>query len=78
LTSFIEKAARHHYRSFGIALFPDEAEGPDSLIRAADEALYQAKGAGRDCIIIKTTDRFSPTRRGRRQVPAGRVRSVLG
>jgi len=38
--------------SLGVALFPDHAEDADALMRAADEALYQAKGAGRDRVVI--------------------------
>ena len=34
--------------SIGVAVFPQNADGPASLIRAADEALYAAKNAGRD------------------------------
>src|SRR6185503_5116585 len=34
--------------SFGIAEFPTHGSAGDSLIRAADQALYEAKGAGRD------------------------------
>jgi diguanylate cyclase (GGDEF)-like protein len=44
--------------SLGIALFPEHAEDPDSLLRASDEALYEAKSAGRDRIVI------SPPRQG--------------
>ncbi len=40
--------------SFGVALFPDNADGPDSVLRAADEALYAAKSAGRDRIVVST------------------------
>jgi diguanylate cyclase (GGDEF)-like protein len=40
--------------SFGIALYPDNGEDTDSLLRAADEALYAAKGAGRDRIVVST------------------------
>jgi diguanylate cyclase (GGDEF)-like protein len=39
--------------SFGIALFPDHADDPDALLRAADEALYAAKGAGRNRVLIQ-------------------------
>jgi diguanylate cyclase (GGDEF)-like protein len=39
--------------SFGIALFPDHADEPDALLRAADEALYAAKGAGRNRVMIQ-------------------------
>jgi len=42
--------------SFGVALFPDHAADPESLLRAADEALYGAKGSGR-VVISETTAR---------------------
>jgi diguanylate cyclase (GGDEF)-like protein len=35
--------------SIGIALFPGDGDTPDDLLRAAESALTQAKGAGRDC-----------------------------
>jgi diguanylate cyclase (GGDEF)-like protein len=38
--------------SMGLALFPDHAAGPEALIRVADEALYEAKRAGRDRVIV--------------------------
>jgi len=38
--------------SLGIALFPDHAKDTDSLLRAADEALYAAKGAGRNRLMV--------------------------
>jgi diguanylate cyclase (GGDEF)-like protein len=38
--------------SFGVALFPDHAHEPELLLRAADEALYAAKGAGRDRVML--------------------------
>ena len=41
--------------SFGVALFPDHAEDADALMRAADEALYQAKGGGRDRVVMAGT-----------------------
>jgi two-component system, cell cycle response regulator len=34
--------------SIGVAVFPTHAEGAVALVRAADEALYSAKGRGRD------------------------------
>ncbi len=36
--------------SIGLALYPDDAEGHDALISAADNALYRAKEAGRNCV----------------------------
>jgi len=38
--------------SLGVAMFPDHAEEANALMRAADEALYEAKGAGRDCVVV--------------------------
>lgn len=43
--------------SFGVALFPDHADGAQSLIHAADEALFAAKGAGRDRVIVTGSTR---------------------
>ncbi len=38
--------------SIGVACFPEHGESGPDLIRAADTALYQAKGAGRNQLII--------------------------
>ena len=34
--------------SIGLASFPEDADGPETLIEAADRALYRAKGQGRN------------------------------
>ena len=38
--------------SLGVALFPDSATEPAALLQAADQALYQAKGRGRDQVRV--------------------------
>ena len=38
--------------SLGVALFPDHGDTPESLVQAADAALYQAKKAGRDRVVV--------------------------
>jgi PleD family two-component response regulator len=41
--------------SIGIAsLFPTSESIPDTLIAAADRALYRAKAQGRNCVILST------------------------
>jgi diguanylate cyclase (GGDEF)-like protein len=37
--------------SFGVAAFPDAAT-PAALFAAADEALYRAKSAGKNCVVV--------------------------
>jgi diguanylate cyclase (GGDEF)-like protein len=38
--------------SVGVAGFPDaRLDGPDALMRSADDALYQAKSSGRNCVV---------------------------
>jgi diguanylate cyclase (GGDEF)-like protein len=38
--------------SVGVAAFPDDGNDAASLVRAADAALYRAKDAGRNCVVI--------------------------
>jgi diguanylate cyclase (GGDEF)-like protein len=40
--------------SVGVATYPDNADDPDSLFQAADEALLAAKAAGRDTVVVST------------------------
>ncbi len=38
--------------SIGAALYPDHAHTADGLIKCADTALYAAKAAGRNCVVL--------------------------
>jgi diguanylate cyclase (GGDEF)-like protein len=40
--------------SGGVATWPGDGEDVDSLLRSADEALYQAKRAGRNRVLAHT------------------------
>ncbi len=40
--------------SIGVAMFPEDADTQDSLVSAADAALYGAKAAGRNCVRATT------------------------
>ncbi len=37
--------------SLGIAMLPEQGANGDAILRAADDALYEAKEAGRDCVV---------------------------
>jgi diguanylate cyclase (GGDEF)-like protein len=37
--------------SIGIACFPEAARTPQELLRLADEAMYRAKGSGKDTFV---------------------------
>ncbi|HEX2980128.1 MAG TPA: histidine kinase N-terminal 7TM domain-containing protein [Anaerolineaceae bacterium] len=41
--------------SIGVAVFPEHGSTVDEVICAADEALYQAKAAGRNRVMVKST-----------------------
>ena len=51
--------------SLGVALFPDNADGPDAVLNAADAALYAAKGAGRDRTMVSTARPVPPPAAGK-------------
>ncbi len=45
--------------SIGAAIFPDHGEDKDSLLRAADRALYKAKDAGRNRVELAVPERVA-------------------
>jgi diguanylate cyclase (GGDEF)-like protein/PAS domain S-box-containing protein len=49
--------------SVGVAVFPEHGKTPEELLESADRALYRAKHAGRDCVVLAS---LSPP-----QIPSG-------
>jgi diguanylate cyclase (GGDEF)-like protein len=43
--------------SFGVATYPQDCDSRVELLRAADIAMYAAKGAGRNCVRVFGVDR---------------------
>ncbi|NTU75953.1 MAG: GGDEF domain-containing protein, partial [Anaerolineaceae bacterium] len=52
LTTVYEGQALHITISAGVAAFPLHTTEPGTLIRLTDAALYKAKDAGRNCVVI--------------------------
>ena len=48
--------------SLGVAVFPEDGTTPEELLRAADQALYRAKGQGRDCVAVAHAPESEKTR----------------
>ena len=48
--------------SLGITLFPSDEEDPDTLLRHADQAMYQAKQSGKNCFRLFNTAQDRSTR----------------
>ena len=61
--------------SIGISLYPDHGQVPTELLKQADTAMYQAKGAGR-CTFIRYDDSMDVANRRRAQL-TGALRKVL-
>ncbi len=51
--------------SIGVAEYPDDGETVEAVIASADQVLYRAKEAGRNCVVLTRADPSSPrARRG--------------
>lgn len=57
--------------SFGVAVFPDHAQNTDDLLRAADVALYAAKGEGRNRVVVGPSGGGEPRKRRAGAGPGG-------
>jgi diguanylate cyclase (GGDEF)-like protein len=51
-----EQPLGHLSVSIGVSSFPDDAVESETLIRAADQALYRAKHEGRNCVILASAN----------------------
>jgi diguanylate cyclase (GGDEF)-like protein len=59
----VESAELHVSASVGISLFPRDAADADELLRHADTAMYQAKGAGRGSLTLYSPEDQDPLER---------------
>lgn len=63
--------------SLGLAAFPDdEIDSPKDLIRFADRALYRAKGAGKNRVIVGSSKKLGPAG-GDEQLSTAERRSII-
>jgi len=61
--------------SIGVTLFPHDNEDPDTLLRHADQAMYRAKQAGKNCFQVFDAEQDRHTRSRRDHV--NRIRQAL-
>lgn len=52
----LKEGTVHTSASIGITLFPDDSEAVESLLKNADQAMYQAKNSGRNCFRFFDTE----------------------
>jgi diguanylate cyclase len=48
--------------SIGVALSPDHGDSLDDVLRAADDAMYQAKRAGRNTVRVAPAPAWLPAK----------------
>jgi diguanylate cyclase (GGDEF)-like protein len=71
--SYAGKSLGRITASFGIAVFPEDAQNTDELLRVADVALYAAKGAGRNRVIVSQGRRGNAGPAQERRAGAGPI-----
>jgi diguanylate cyclase (GGDEF)-like protein len=54
--------------SVGVAAYPEHGLTSESLLQAADEALYRAKAEGRDRVVVSSTERVEASESGTKQL----------
>jgi diguanylate cyclase (GGDEF)-like protein len=57
---YLEQDLPHVTVSVGIATFPEAGASPQSVLRAADMALYRAKAAGRNRVAVAEVQDDAP------------------
>lgn len=62
--------------SIGVAVYPDHASDPEGLLRASDEAMYEAKRGGRDTYRLASSHADVVTQR-RQELAAGLEQGLL-
>lgn len=62
--------------SIGVAVYPDNASDADGLLRAADEAMYEAKRSGRDTYRVASSHADAISRR-RQELALGLKQGLL-
>ncbi len=60
--------------SIGLAMFPGDGETVKAIVQSADKALYAAKGAGRDRVVVAGQEAVSGRPRNLRKKTATRTR----
>lgn len=70
--------------SIGIAIFPQHGREPEQLIQSADAAMYEAKGAGKNCAHLfnvemstKAAERFELINSLREAIHSGQLRLMF-
>lgn len=58
----VDKATKRISVSCGVAVFPEHGTSVEGLLQAADDALYNAKKSGKDCVMVFASQTQATTR----------------